>query len=211
VCRFIIDGGSYNNIVSALLVEKLGLPTSRHPHLYHMQWLNNSGTVKVSSMVRLSFSIGDYHDEVDCDIVPMQACHLLLGHPWQFDVDSVHFGRSNKYTFIHKEKKVVLVPLSLEDIHSSDVARKKREESEKRKLCETSKNSKGETPKPSSHIKPPENTKLPRQTECLFVSKSDLREVRNTTAPFFVLLHMEVLFSTNNFPSSLLRAVLDLL
>ncbi|XP_062217663.1 uncharacterized protein LOC133917845 [Phragmites australis] len=85
VCLFIIDGGSCNNIVSAMLVEKLGLQTRRHPHPYHMQWLNNSGTVKVSSMVRLSFSIGDYHDEVDCDIVPMQACHLLLGRPWQFD------------------------------------------------------------------------------------------------------------------------------
>jgi hypothetical protein len=90
-----------------------------------MQWLNSSGTVKVSSMVHLSFSIGDYHDEVDCDIVPMQACHLLLGHPWQFDLDSMHFGQSNKYTFINKEKKVVLVPLSLEDIHSSDVAHMK--------------------------------------------------------------------------------------
>ena len=126
-------------------------------------------------------------------------------------MDSVHFGRSNKYTFIHKEKKVVHVLLSPEDMHSSDVARMKREESEKRKLCETPKNSKGETPKPSSYIKPPENTKLPRQTECLFVSKSDLREVRNTTAPFFVLLHTEVLFSTNDLPSSLPRAVLDLL
>jgi hypothetical protein len=73
VCRFIIDGGSCNNIVSAMLVEKLGLQTRRHPHPYHMQWLNNSGTVKVSSMVRLPFSIGDYHDEVDCDIVPMQV------------------------------------------------------------------------------------------------------------------------------------------
>jgi hypothetical protein len=81
VRRFIINGGSYNNIVSALLVEKLGLPTRRHPHLYHMQWLSNSGTMKVSSMVHLSFSIGDYHDEVYCDIVSMQACHLLLGHP----------------------------------------------------------------------------------------------------------------------------------
>ncbi|XP_021311863.1 uncharacterized protein LOC110433677 [Sorghum bicolor] len=120
VCRFIIDGGSCNNIVSALLVEKLGLPTRRHPHPYHMQWLNNSGTVKVSSMVRLSFSIADYHGEVDCDIVPMQACHLLLGRPWQFDVDSVHFGRSNKYTFIHNDKKVVLVPLSPEEIYASD-------------------------------------------------------------------------------------------
>ena len=38
-----------------------------------------------------------------------------------------------------------------------------------------------------------------------------MREVRNTTAPFFVLLHMEVLFSTNDLPSSLPSVVLDLL
>jgi hypothetical protein len=81
VCRSIIDGGSCNNIVSTLLVEKLGLQPRCHPHPYHMQWLNNSGTAKVSAMVRLSFSISDYHGEVDCDIVPMQACHLLLGWP----------------------------------------------------------------------------------------------------------------------------------
>jgi hypothetical protein len=81
VCRFIIYGGSCNNIVSALLVEKLGLQPRCHPHPYQMQWLNNSGTVKVSTMIRLLFSIGDYHAKVDCDIVPMQACHLLLGRP----------------------------------------------------------------------------------------------------------------------------------
>ena len=43
------------------------------------------------------------------------------------------------------------------------------------------------------------------------MSRSDLREVRNTTAPFFVLLHKEVLLSTNDLPSSLPSAVLDLL
>ena len=47
VCIFIIDGGSCNNIVSAVLVEKLGLQTRRHPHPYHMQWLNNLGTMKI--------------------------------------------------------------------------------------------------------------------------------------------------------------------
>jgi hypothetical protein len=43
------------------------------------------------------------------------------------------------------------------------------------------------------------------------VSKSDLREVRNTTTPFFVLLHKEVLLSTNDLPSWLPSVVLDLL
>jgi hypothetical protein len=157
VCRFIINGGSYNNVVSATLVEKLGLQAHRHPHPYHMEWLNDSGIVKVTSMVRLPFSIGDYHDEVDCDIVLMQACHLLLGCPWQFDVNATHVGRSNKHPLIHKQKNVVLVPLSLEDIHDSDVARRKREVSEKRNLSEPQINSERETPIPSHHKKTTEN------------------------------------------------------
>jgi hypothetical protein len=37
VCRFIIDGGSCNNVISATLVEKLGMQTHRRPHPYHMQ------------------------------------------------------------------------------------------------------------------------------------------------------------------------------
>ncbi|WVZ58323.1 hypothetical protein U9M48_008604 [Paspalum notatum var. saurae] len=98
-----------------------------------------------------------------------------------------------------------------EEIHTSDMARKKREESDKRKLREIPNPSKGESSNPSSHIKPHANHKQPRHTECLLVSKSDLREVRNTTAPFFVLLHKEVLLSTNDLPSSLPSVVLDLL
>jgi len=126
-------------------------------------------------------------------------------------VDSVHFGRSNKYTFIANDKKVVLVPLSLEEIHVSDVARMKREESEKRKLSETHNTSKEDSSKASSHIKPHSTLKQPHQTECLFVSRSDLRDVTNTTAPFFVLLYKEVLLSTNDLPCSLPSVVLDLL
>jgi hypothetical protein len=73
VCRFIIDGGSCNNIISAMLVEKLGLLPCRHPHPYHMQWLNNSRTIEVSAMIHLSFSIGDYHGEVYCPLASMPS------------------------------------------------------------------------------------------------------------------------------------------
>ena len=31
VCSVIIDGGSYTNVTSTTLVEKLGMPTSKHP------------------------------------------------------------------------------------------------------------------------------------------------------------------------------------
>jgi len=41
VCSMIIDGGSCGNVVSVSMIEKLGLQTSIHPHLYNIQWLNS--------------------------------------------------------------------------------------------------------------------------------------------------------------------------
>jgi hypothetical protein len=58
------------------------------------------------------FSIGSYHDFANFDVVTMDACSLLLGRPWEFDTDAIHHGRSNKYTFMHKGKKIVLLPMT---------------------------------------------------------------------------------------------------
>jgi hypothetical protein len=80
--RIIIDSGSCNNLASTALVEKLSLPTRAHPHLYHIQWLNDGGKIKVTHSVRDLFSLGSYSDYVDCDVIPMEACSLLLGRPW---------------------------------------------------------------------------------------------------------------------------------
>ncbi|KAH1121312.1 hypothetical protein J1N35_004472 [Gossypium stocksii] len=37
VCSLVIDGGSCTNMASTLMVEKLGLPTTKHPSLYKLQ------------------------------------------------------------------------------------------------------------------------------------------------------------------------------
>jgi hypothetical protein len=34
----------------------------------------------------------------------MQACSLLLGRPWEFDTDAIHYGRSNKYTCVQRKE-----------------------------------------------------------------------------------------------------------
>lgn len=78
----IIDGGSCTNVVSMTLVEKLGLVLLKHPRPYKLQWLNDSGEVRVNKQVMIAFSIGGYSDKVVCDVVPMQAGHSLLGRPW---------------------------------------------------------------------------------------------------------------------------------
>jgi hypothetical protein len=69
--------------------------------------------VKVTHMVRVHFSISMYSDYADCDVVPMEACSLLLGRPWEYDTDACHHGRSNTYTFRHKDKNITLLPLTL--------------------------------------------------------------------------------------------------
>ncbi|XP_027156814.1 uncharacterized protein LOC113757953 [Coffea eugenioides] len=42
----------------------------------------------------------------------MQACHILLGRPWQFDKGVTFDGITNKYSFKQGEKRIVLVPLT---------------------------------------------------------------------------------------------------
>jgi hypothetical protein len=133
----IIDGGSCNNLASSELVEKLALSTKPHPRLYHIQWLNNSGKAKVTRLVRINFAIGSYNDVVECDVVPMQACHILLGRPWQFDTDCVHHGRSNQFSLLHHDKKIVLLPMSPEAIVRDDTARAAKAKSETNKIVKS--------------------------------------------------------------------------
>ncbi|WVZ97639.1 hypothetical protein U9M48_043156 [Paspalum notatum var. saurae] len=46
--RIIIDSGSCNNLASTTLVDKLSLPTRKHPNPYHIQWLNDGGKIRVT-------------------------------------------------------------------------------------------------------------------------------------------------------------------
>ena len=82
VCSMIIDGGNCINVASTTLVEKLGMPTSKHLRPYKLQWLNDNEEVKVNKQALISFRVGKYENEVLCDVVPMQARHLLIRRPW---------------------------------------------------------------------------------------------------------------------------------
>ena len=108
----IIDSGSYANVASALLVKKLQLPILEHPKPYKLQWLNDSGEVKVQKQVFVSFSIRKYHDEIFCDVVPMYDSHILLGKLWQFDRRANHNGFKNSFSFMKDNKLVTFVPLT---------------------------------------------------------------------------------------------------
>jgi len=117
-CSLIIDGGSCANVVSLSMIEKLGLQTMIHPHPYNIQWLNQSKGIQVNSCCLISFSIGkNYQDELWCDVIPMDACHILLGRPWLYDRKVMHNGYLNTYSFSKDGKKITLAPLSPFKLH----------------------------------------------------------------------------------------------
>ena len=116
----IIDGGSCSNVVSLSMIEKLGLQTMTHPHPCNIQWLNQSKGIQVNSRCLVSFSIGKtYKDELWCDVIPMDACHILLGRPWLYDRRVMHNGYLNTYSFTKDGKKITLAPLAPSKLHEN--------------------------------------------------------------------------------------------
>ena len=105
-----MDSGSCCNYYSTRLVSKLNLTIIPHPKPYKLQWLNEQGKMIVNQQVKVSFSIGTYKDEVNCDIVPMEAGHILLGRPSQFDRKVTHDGDKNRYAFVLNNRSIMLTP-----------------------------------------------------------------------------------------------------
>jgi hypothetical protein len=161
-------------------------------------------------LVRVTFAIGSYHDSIDCDVVPMQACSMLLGRPWQYGIDSLNHGRSNQYCFIHHDKKIVLTPMTQEAIVRDEIARA-------RKLkCEQPAKSENQMEANKLHKHKEKNTKSAQSNNnevklkgsCFFATKSDLKSLDHAC---YALVCKETLFSFEEMPSSLPPTVTKLL
>jgi hypothetical protein len=114
-------------------VEKLALTTLKHPLPYRLQWLNECGEVKVTRQVLVALSIGKYEDEVLCDVVPMHACHLLLGRPWPYDRRAMHDGFTNKYSFTLNRQPITVVPLTPKQVWEDQLKLQRSNEKKREK------------------------------------------------------------------------------
>eukprot|EP00257_Ricinus_communis_P017462 XP_015575900.1 uncharacterized protein LOC107261409 [Ricinus communis] len=117
VCTLIINGGCCTNVASTMMVDRLKLPTFKHHKPYVLQWLNDYGGLRVTKQVKVAFSINKFRDEVLCDVIPMHACHLLLGRPWLFDRNVVNYGRTNSYSLVMDSVRYSLASLSPREIY----------------------------------------------------------------------------------------------
>ncbi|RDX75722.1 hypothetical protein CR513_44361, partial [Mucuna pruriens] len=144
-------GGYFMNVASERLVRKLALLVIVYPRPYRLQCLSEHGELvfdrkvihdgvtnrfifvhmgqnvvlkPLSLKVSLAFIVEKYRDEILCDVMHMEATHILLGRPWQFD---------RKVTL----DRVTLKPFSLKEVNEDQLKmkmnRKKKEKSEKKK------------------------------------------------------------------------------
>jgi hypothetical protein len=115
-CKVIVDSGSTYNLISIEIVEKMELEMIEHPCPYRVSWLQKGHQVNVTKQCLVEFKIGGYTDEILCDVIPMDVCHLLLGRPWQYDRNVIHDGRKNTYTLEKNGRTHMLLPIKDKEV-----------------------------------------------------------------------------------------------
>ncbi|GJT43376.1 transposon ty3-I gag-pol polyprotein [Tanacetum coccineum] len=114
ICYMIIDGRSCKNLMSKALVKAFQLPTEPYPSPYQIGRIKKGLALKVTEICKVPLALGKHYNElVTCDVVDMETCHVLLGRPWQHDVDSTHQGKLNMYLFKWCGKTIAMLSLSV--------------------------------------------------------------------------------------------------
>ena len=106
--ELIIGSGNQENIIMHNVVQKLQLTPEKHLHPYSIGLIKEVDVIQVEEHCNISFSIIKYSDEVYCDIFNMDACNILFGRPWQFDVDASHSSRKNTYQLVKEGVRYTL-------------------------------------------------------------------------------------------------------
>ena len=73
----------------------------------------------------------------------MQAGHILLGWPWQYDRRVTHDGYRNKYSFVNNGRNITFVPFSPKQVFEDQLRmvreKEQKEKNEKEKKSERKK------------------------------------------------------------------------
>jgi len=153
----------------------------------------------VNQHVKVPFSIGTYKDEVNYDIVLMEAGHILLGRPWQFDRNIIYNGLTNEITLTHLGTKFVLHPQATSQVAKDQLHRDEEEKLEKQKKKKDSKalssKAKGKGKKEN------DSSKKIDKKENHFVIKGDIKRILLPKQSFYLLLSRETSLSMAKIPT----------
>ena len=82
------------NVISKDAIKLLILKVESRPNPFRVAWVNDH-TLPVTQRCLVSIQIHNYKDDIYCDVLSMDVAHLLLGHPWLYDLNVTNFGKDN--------------------------------------------------------------------------------------------------------------------
>lgn len=79
--------------ISCPKTERLTFALNRkvepHPNPYKIGWIKKGGDSQITEICSVPLFIGgSYKDQIVCDVLDMDVCHILLGRPWQYDIQA---------------------------------------------------------------------------------------------------------------------------
>jgi len=95
-CKIIVDSGSCINTVSFSLVSKKELKMVPHPSPCKVAWVNAT-SMEVNERCLVHVQFATYKDKIWCNVISMDAGHVILGRPWLFDMDITWWGVQHLY------------------------------------------------------------------------------------------------------------------
>lgn len=78
------------NVVFKAAVRRLKLKPKLHPWPCRVGWVDKT-SLPISERCLVPIHMGCYSENILCDALPMDVAHVLLGHPWLYDVDAKEF------------------------------------------------------------------------------------------------------------------------
>ena len=120
--RCTIRSNVCNMIIDRKLVTTFKLETEPHSNPYKIELIKKGGNTQISEIFSVPLSIGGtYKDQTVCDVLDIDVCHIFLGRPWQYNVQAIYRGSENTYEFQWMNKKIVLIPLSIEGVNPKKI------------------------------------------------------------------------------------------
>ena len=72
----------------------MGLKAEPHPHSYNVNWVDKTAQI-ITQRCQVLIHMSSYEDHIWCDVLDIDATHVLLGRPWLYDLDVTNLGMSN--------------------------------------------------------------------------------------------------------------------
>jgi len=64
-------------------------------------WSQHKFVLRIIKRCKIKFSIDfDYVDEVECDVIPPNACEVMFGNPYLWHGDVAFYREENKYFLV---------------------------------------------------------------------------------------------------------------